>query len=54
MAVGSAAAHSALGSGRSLPFIDAGLLPELAGGLARIDAGVLPPGGFVADAVANR
>src|SRR5262249_21802070 len=39
------------GLGRSPPLIDAGLFPELAGGLDRIDASVLPPGCFVADAV---
>jgi hypothetical protein len=37
--------------GRSPPRIDAGLVPELAGSRGRVDAGVPPPGGFVADAV---
>src|SRR5262245_829240 len=38
------------GLGCSPPLIDAGLLPELTGGLDRIDASVFPPGCFVTDA----
>jgi hypothetical protein len=38
-------------SGRDPPLIDAGIVPELLGSLGRIDAGILPPGGFVPYAV---
>ena len=37
--------------GRDAAFFHAGFLPQLAGGIDRIDAGVLPPCGFVAHTV---
>jgi hypothetical protein len=33
------------------PLIPSSVVPELAGSLGRIDAGILPPGGFIAYAV---
>ena len=36
---------------RPTPFVHPRVLPQLAGNRDRIDAGVLPPGGFVADTV---
>src|SRR6516162_5271593 len=38
-------------SGRDPPLIHAAVVPELPGSLSRIDAGILPPGGFVPYAV---
>ena len=38
-------------SGRDPPLIHAAVVPELPGSLGRIDAGILPPGGFIAYAV---
>ena len=38
-------------SGRDPPLIYAAIVPELPGSLGRVDAGILPPGGFIADAV---
>jgi hypothetical protein len=34
-----------------LRIIQPGLAPKLAGGLDGVDAGILPPSGFIADAV---
>jgi hypothetical protein len=34
-----------------LRIIEPGLSPKVTGGLDRVDAGLLPPGGFIADAV---
>jgi hypothetical protein len=34
--------------GRDPPLIDAAVVPELSGSLGRIDAGILPPRGFIA------
>src|SRR5262245_16713520 len=38
-------------SRRDLPLIHAAVVPELPGSLGRIDAGILPPGSFIAYAV---
>jgi hypothetical protein len=38
-------------SGRDPPLIHAAIVPELPGSLGRIDAGILPPGDFIAYAV---